>query len=121
MNSWYCPNRVAPCAARLFHEKRLAASGSAMKLRHAAALVLAGWYLFTPPIGVDKTGRAIPGTMNTAAPLSDWLAVNTVFDSLAECKKAQRDLAAFQKSDPVRHDADMHGLCVREDDPRLPK
>lgn len=104
-----------------FTRNGLLLEGSAMKLRHAAALALAGWYLFTPPIGEDNTGRAIPGTMNTAAPLSDWLAVNTVFDSLAECKKAQRDLAAFQKNDPVRHDADMHGLCVRTDDPRLPK
>ena len=92
-----------------------------MKPRHAAALALVGWYLITPPIGEDKTGNAIPGTMNTAAPLSDWLAVNTVFDSLAECKKALRDLADFQKSDPVRHDADIHGLCVKTDDPRLTK
>jgi hypothetical protein len=92
-----------------------------MKLRHAAALALVGWYLITPPISEDKTGNAIPGTMNTAAPLSGWLAVNTVFDSLAECKKAQRDLADFQKDDPVRHDADLHGLCVKTDDPRLSK
>jgi hypothetical protein len=92
-----------------------------MKLRHAAALALVGWYLITPPIGEDKTGNAIPGTMNTTAPLSVWLAMNTVFDSLAECKKAQRDLADFQKDDPVRHDADIHGLCVKTDDPRLAK
>ena len=92
-----------------------------MKPCHAATLALVGWYLMTPPIGVDKRGNAIPGTTDTAAPLSDWLAMNKVFDSLAECKKAQRDLTAFQKSDPVRHDADIHGLCVRTDDPRLPK
>jgi hypothetical protein len=92
-----------------------------MKPRHAAALARLGWYLITPPIGEDKTGNAIPGTMNTAAPLSDWLAANTVFDSLAESKKAQRDLADFQKDDPVRHDADVHGLCVKKDDPRLAK
>ncbi len=92
-----------------------------MNFRHTVALALVGWYLMTPPIIVDKTGRAIPGTMNTAAPVSDWLAVNTVFDSLAERKKAQRDLAAFQKSDAVRHDADTHGLCLRTDDPRLAK
>ena len=92
-----------------------------MRTRLAAALVLVGWYLLTPPIGVDNAGNAIPGSMNTAAPLSDWLAVNTVFDSLTQCKKARRDLAAFQKSDPVRHDADVHGLCVKTNDPRLGK
>src|SRR3979490_3004768 len=51
-----------------------------MKPRHAAALVLVGWYLMTPPVRPD-------GSVNVAAPLSKWKTSNT-YDAADECKKA---------------------------------
>jgi hypothetical protein len=92
-----------------------------MNPRHAAALALVGWYLMTPPYAVDSAGRAIPGTINTKAQLSDWLAYNHVFDSLGECDKERRANPSFFKDDPVRYQANKTALCVRTDDPRLPK
>jgi len=91
-----------------------------MKLCHAAARAL-GWYLMTPPYTVDNAGKAIPGTINTKAKLSEWLPYNHVFDSLAECKKALRENPSFFKDDPVRYQANRDALCVKDDDPRLPK
>jgi hypothetical protein len=111
-----------------------------MKLRPTVALVLVGWYLMispchavkaggmdrgwylmTPPYAVDKTGQAIPGTMKTQAPFSDWLPYNHMFDSLTECEKERQENPRFFKNDPVRYQANLHALCIRSDDPRLAK
>jgi hypothetical protein len=80
-----------------------------------------GWYLMTPPYAVDKAGHAIPGTVKTKDPLSDWLPYNHVFDSLTECEKERQENPRFFKKDPVRYQANLHALCVRTDDPRLAK
>ena len=64
-----------------------------MKLRHAAALALVGWYLMIPPI-VRPPGRE--GTADTKAPLSKWVKViRSAFDSEDACHIA---LQRFQFS-----------------------
>ncbi len=54
-----------------------------MNPRHAAALVLVGWYLMVPPI---KNGAILP---DAAAPLSEWLAVAHADTSLS-CEQIRR-------------------------------
>jgi len=50
-----------------------------MKLRHAAALALVGWYLMVPPL--DRQRRSLTNT-----PLTRWSRVKT-FDSEYACKE----------------------------------
>jgi hypothetical protein len=53
-----------------------------MKLRHAAALALVGWYLMMPPTSPPNSF-----TINEAAPLSKWYLIES-FDSAESCKRA---------------------------------
>jgi hypothetical protein len=86
-----------------------------MKLRHAAALALVGWYLLIPPLG-----RPAPSD------LSQWEVITT-FDSRSLCMslrtsdiqswlitKGILDLSAAQLKAYVDN-----SRCVSEDDPRL--
>jgi len=97
-----------------------------MKLRHAAALALAGWYLIVPP-----TGRNL--RVGLAAPLSQWTTVGT-FNSAGDCESGKRKgLPLLEKrikekagkAGVAAHDSDVQiiaGLslrCVASDDPRL--
>jgi hypothetical protein len=56
-----------------------------VKLHHAAALALVGWYLMVPPYSGS------PRRYDDLRPLKEWKSVGQVHDSLAECK---RDKAA---------------------------
>jgi hypothetical protein len=120
-----------------------------MKLRHAAALALVGWYLMIPP--------ALPnGQPNLGAPLSQW-GQGGDFDTAAACHKAYGDRLALAKKalgevaraidlmpestknskkplsqlDPDLYKADLEislfalhsaaARCIASDDPRLAK
>ena len=97
-----------------------------MRLRHAAALALAGWYLIVPPAG--RTLR-----VGLAAPLSQWRTVGT-FNSAGDCEAGKRKgLPLLEKrikekagkAGVAAHDSDVQALaqlalrCVASDDPRL--
>jgi hypothetical protein len=71
---------------------------AAMKVCHAAALVLVGWYLILPPVGSD-------GRIKKDAPLSLWYVFSN-FETKKQCENAR------QVSTGV-------SLCVASDDPRL--
>ena len=58
-----------------------------MRLRHAAALALVGWYLMVPPRGAQEE-----------KPLSEWAAMGA-FDSSGECTAAQHDLVENARKD----------------------
>jgi hypothetical protein len=92
-----------------------------MKLRHAAALALVGWYLMTPPwVGFE--------TFDWSAPLSKWYEAEQ-FKTAAECQNYREHVSAKdlteKKAVPAGHSADAnaevyrHGQCVADDDPRL--
>jgi len=90
-----------------------------MKLRHAAALALVGWYLMVPPI--------VDGVAVIDAPVSKWI-VNTPFDSASACDKAQgilvlrakRDLEKrVPKTDLAIAISFTQAQCIATDDPRL--
>jgi hypothetical protein len=96
-----------------------------MKPRHAAALVLVGWYLMMPPPYGPKTN---PG----AAPLGQWTVFGR-YDSARECSDERTKMIRVQSmallSDLVEgvSDANLpslsldfkHAQCIASDDPRL--
>lgn len=69
-----------------------------MKLSHAAALALVGWYLMLPPVSSD-------GRIQKDAPLSDWYIFSS-FDTKEACEKE-------------RQVSGVSAICVASDDPRL--
>ncbi|MFZ0887809.1 MAG: hypothetical protein WA005_05095 [Candidatus Binataceae bacterium] len=106
-----------------------------MKLRHAAALALVGWYLMVPP--GEKSG------LPPDAPLSQWRHIAS-FDSAGQCEHSlnelRRDFSAETKAaikawhacdrcKDQRLDRVVHtlaaeqtakaGQCIASDDPRL--
>lgn len=98
---------------------RRAIETESMKLRHAAALTLLGWYLMIPPIQPD-------GTVDSDAPLARWR-IEGNLNSSASCE-AMRDslrgttaLARGAQEPPVEVElaADHQAVCVATDDPRL--
>ena len=99
-----------------------------MKLRHAAALTLIGWYLMVPPL--------IPGTgqVNQGAPLSQWTnrrtfphnqgceATKAKLHDEALAAQAQRDSTGRQgERDPNSRCVLCNAQCVESTDPRLAK
>ncbi len=100
-----------------------------MRLRHAAALALTGWYLMTPPLGAHDE------------PLSHWNILKT-FDTAAECQSSRQefvqagtealDVKAAPASPDKFHDEAAAlrkrieigssfpwAVCIAADDPRL--
>ncbi len=107
-----------------------------MKLRHAAALALAGWYLMAPPLNVG-------GKVDVEMPFRKWTQLAT-FDSAPDCQKAlftfQDARAQKPTTDPEWNEAKDSALrtgqqpplnrkemdkvfselrCIASDDPRL--
>jgi hypothetical protein len=95
-----------------------------MKLRHAAALALLGWYLMLPPRIVD---RFYPD-----APLSQWKRFGqTEYANKEQCEAERESLrdrvkdVDAEKLPPERYTARtmVRGLnavqCIASDDPRL--
>jgi hypothetical protein len=97
-----------------------------VKLHHAAALALVGWYLMVPPLGTD-------GMPDSKAPLSRWtIAVSGSYDTARACKeRISDDLGALsnyalkhpeQSDDPHIKNVEQTRFseqCIASDDPRL--
>ena len=89
-----------------------------MKPRHAAALLLVGWYLFMPPLG--KSGI-------NSAPLREWDTESIWYaDSKAECEKFKSGVVEALRDPRARlsnrEQAVLRGQaaqCIATDDPRL--
>jgi hypothetical protein len=86
-----------------------------MKLRHAAALALFGWYLIIPP-----TGREHP-MGDVDAPLGRWVKRPTVYRNKDECEHVLdrhiRLTHAKNRQTVVRFW--KQAQCIATDDPRL--
>jgi len=82
-----------------------------MKLRHAAALALAGWYLMLPPA---KNGQI------RDAPIELWAHIDS-FDTADQCRDAAQEIMkrADSKGDQTRIAAAYAYECIASDDPRL--
>jgi hypothetical protein len=96
-----------------------------MKVRHAAALALVGWYLMLPPLKLGQSGKYHP---DFEVPLNQWESYQS-YDDAAKCEEDKaRTLIALQR---VSHefpadrsaatDAEqaVFGQCIATDDPRL--
>jgi hypothetical protein len=96
-----------------------------MKLRHAAALALMGWYLIDPPFVRLPNGQY---DAKTDAPLSEWLHVAS-FDEASLCEAARAFRVNAGKEDATKDSQSndekvMAAIgpyceCVSTDDPRL--
>ena len=62
-----------------------------MNRRHAAALVLVGWYLIIPPLKSEWT-------LNPDAPLSEWDITGNALDTAAACEKARAQVLTLAKN-----------------------
>jgi hypothetical protein len=84
-----------------------------MKLRHAAALMLIGWYLMLPPF--DRNRERDP-----SAPISRWTIAER-YDALAKCSKAQAQRLKHwvNLGDEQMVDEFGQSVCVPTDDSRL--
>jgi len=98
-----------------------------MKISHAAALALVGFYLITPP--VTESGMGI--MMDPHLSLSVW-DIQGTFDTKDECEKQRAQLkednpaptGPWHRGDMVRNfqaEALRDGQCISTDDPRLKK
>jgi hypothetical protein len=115
-----------------------------MKVHHAAALALVGWYLMVPPPRQPRSPGASTAPPNDSAPLNQWT-IRSSYDSTEACEAAKQkslDTAAtdvdkqqrlaeqrqglwpnnfsdeqFLVADQLEYATDA--LCISTDDPRL--
>jgi len=85
-----------------------------MKLRHAAALALVGWYLMAAPTLRNPRNDAF--TVDLNAPLSAWEILDSYY-SATDCEMAQRDLVETAAEYP--NTIAFYTLCIASNDPRL--
>jgi hypothetical protein len=108
-----------------------------MKLRHAAALALVGWYLMTPPVTTVKGSDRYYRVLARAA-ICDWESSQR-FDSRADCESARltarQNLSGASEAnydfsdsngkalqgtlDDAQRAAALFSKCIATDDPRL--
>ncbi len=81
-----------------------------MKLRHAAAFALVGWYLMQPPAHRGTDGKSV---FEDARPLTMWRQIGA-YDTAKECE-AQIDHMVTLPTDVGAEFV----RCVASDDPRL--
>ena len=104
-----------------------------MKLRHATALTLLGWYLLMPPMLGGNPPIYPSARPDLAAPLEKWLVTDT-FDSASQCRTALASVLEVPKNLDVEKltaqqvaqiKESKKGTwassyqCVASDDPRL--
>ena len=98
-----------------------------MKLHHAVALALVGWYLMLAP----RTSDTLPVTYDKAAPLSEWIVIGA-FETTAECDKDRHKIPneILQHQDQLSAEKRVAAKqtvinllssseCIASDDPRL--
>jgi hypothetical protein len=84
-----------------------------MKLRHAAAVALTGWFLITPPPQAN-------GRYDTSAHLPNWK-IEGGADTREQCRETQALLSAraIKEGRPSDIEEIKDAQCVSMDDPRL--
>jgi len=107
-----------------------------MKLSHAVALALVGWYLMIPPIEFGSQAITSNVHVSSDAPFSKW-EMSGSFDTAKECDAARlaigspsdsrHQLSGGNDAAQVVHEksflelAKRYSQCVATDDPRLAK
>jgi hypothetical protein len=83
-----------------------------MKLSHAAALALVGWYLMAPPV------HAPNHKVDFHAPLAKWTILGS-FDKAEDCEMADLRLRQTPQTTKGLSVWEAADLCIATDDPRL--
>jgi hypothetical protein len=89
-----------------------------MKLRHAAALALVGWYLMLPPFSLSPSRKIVA---DLRKPLSQWVSFGN-YDTAVDCNKEidAMDQRAINWAREHGTKLDLaHAQCIATDDPRL--
>jgi len=88
-----------------------------MKLRHAAALAITGWYLLLPPSDTNAPGGDV------SAPLPNWTRSGYhEYESREDCEydlDKERDRLRHLGRTLSEQATDAAAQCVSADDPRL--
>ena len=86
-----------------------------MKLHHAAALAVVGWFLMMPP-----TSKDFP-MGHTDAPLTEWLKKPATYRNKAECEHVldKQIRLANARNRQLAVKFYKQAQCVSDDDPRL--
>ncbi len=100
-----------------------------MKLRHAVALALVGWYLMLAP----RTSDNLPITYDTSASLNKWKIVGS-YDTAIECNEGKKasPMTIIKAEDAMSEEGKKlwnlsilnlldSSVCISTDDPRLAK
>lgn len=85
-----------------------------MRIRDAAAAVIAGWILLAPSIDCARRG------LEKETPLSEWETVDT-FASQQSCEDYRSTVIDTEKNEEssVYADRYSYSICLSADDPRL--
>jgi hypothetical protein len=85
-----------------------------MRIRDAAAAVIAGWILLAPSIDCARRG------LQKETPLSEWENVDS-FASQHSCEDYRATVIETEKNDQSNLYADRYSysICLSADDPRL--
>ena len=86
-------------------------------LRHAAALVLVGWYLMVPPRNPHPFVKGY-NSVDNFAPLPEWTHLASS-DSVKECEARKAEYFKTVAQDPDLAQAAADAECIATDDPRL--
>ena len=85
-----------------------------MRIRDAAAAVIAGWILLAPSIDCARDG------LEKETPLSEWDNVDT-FESQSRCENYRATVIDTEKNEQssVYVERYSYSICISADDPRL--
>jgi hypothetical protein len=85
-----------------------------MRIRDAAAAMVAGWILLAPSIDCARRG------LEKETPLSEWETVDT-FESQSRCEDYRATVIDTEKAEQssLYVDRYSYSICISADDPRL--
>jgi hypothetical protein len=77
-----------------------------MKLRHAAALALVGWFLMMPPL--------LKKSVDLTAPFSRWVTVNS-YDTSKQCEDEKASIQDAAPENLSQLKSQLKGLGIKDD------
>jgi hypothetical protein len=93
-----------------------------MKLRHAAALALVGWYLMVPPVNQDTA------SVDSKAAVINWTKLEGKHETEKACAKARSDHnhlieeiggSGYARAKDAQTELVSDAQCIDEHDPRF--
>jgi hypothetical protein len=107
---------------RHFNGIRTSGTTYRMRLRHAAALALVGWYLMLPPVNQDTA------SVDSKAAVVHWTKLDGKYETEKACAKALSDHnplieaidgSGYARAKKVQAELVSDAQCIDENDPRF--